>query len=193
MTIVVGLTGSIGMGKSTTAQMFADLGVPVWDADRTVHNLYTTCTRLAHTIEALSPGSTTAAGVDRAALKAAISADPPLLRRIEAAVAPFVAEDRDRFIAEADSDVVLIDHPLLFESGTDRLCDATVVVTVDAETQRQRVLDRGTMTAEQLDIILAKQMPDADKVARADFVIRTETLDAARRQVQDVLNQIRSR
>ena len=204
MTFVLGLTGSIGMGKSTTAALFAQHGVAVWDADQTVHRLYTGRAHPVHTpyahlpplleqIEALVPGSTSGTGVDRDVLKRAISGDPGVLKRIEAVVAPHVAADRDAFIAASDSDIVLIDHPLLFESGTDALCDATVVVTVDARTQRARVLERGTMTPDQLDIILAKQMPNAEKVRRADYVIHTTTLDAAREQVQDVLRQIRGR
>lgn len=191
MTYVLGLTGSIGMGKTTTSAMFAAAGVAVWDADATVHRLYAQDAALIAEVERLAPGSTGAAGVDRQKLKQAISGDPALLSRIEMAVAPRVSADRDSFVRDADSDIVLIDHPLLFESGTAALCDAVVVVSVDPETQRRRVLDRGTMTPETLDIILAKQIPDAEKRKRADFVIETTSVDAAEKQVKTVLRQIR--
>lgn len=193
MTFVLGLTGSIGMGKSTTARMFSDAGLDVWDADATVHRLYSTDNPVTRQIASLVPGSVQDNSVDRAVLKQAIAQDPKLLSRIEAIVAPHVAADRDAFIAGAASDIVVIDHPLLFESGTHAKCDATVVVTVDAQEQRRRVLERGTMTEQMLDTILAKQMPNADKIALADYVIETTTLDAARKKVGEVIARIRGK
>lgn len=193
MTFILGLTGSIGMGKSTTALMFADAGIPVWDADAAVHRLYSENTDLIAEIETLVPGSSSAEGVQRNALKAAISKDPGALKAIEAAVAPYVAKDRDDFLARSTSDITLIDHPLLFESGTAKLCHATLTVTTDAATQRERVLARGTMTAEMLDTILAKQMPDSQKRAQADYIIYTTDRQSARKQVHQVIRHIRSR
>ncbi|MEM7440952.1 MAG: dephospho-CoA kinase [Pseudomonadota bacterium] len=193
MAYVLGLTGSIGMGKSTTAAMFAAAGVPVWDADQAVHELYKSDASLINEVEVLVPGSTSETGVDRSKLKEVIAKDPPVLKQIEAAVAPYVAASRERFVQNAGSDILLIDHPLLFESGTDKLCDGVVVVTIDAETQRERVLERGTMTADMLATILAKQMPDADKQARADYLVVTTSPEAARKQVQEIIRKIRSR
>lgn len=191
MTFVLGLTGSIGMGKSTTARMFAEAGVSVWDADATVHRLYSTDTPVTRAIAELVPEAVCNHKVDRAVLKDAIARDADLLGKLGAIVQPEVSADRARFVAAADTRIVLIDHPLLFESGTYADCDAVVVVTVDAKEQRRRVLGRGTMTEDMLETILAKQMPDAEKRARADYIIETTSLDAARDQVQDVIAAIR--
>ncbi len=188
---VLGLTGSIGMGKSTTAQMFADMGIPVWDADATVHDLYTGDTPAVRQIADMIPTAVANQTVNRETLKNFIAKDQSILQKLESIVQPLIAQSRANFIANATSDIVIIDHPLLLESRSDAYCDAILVVTVDPETQRDRVLSRGTMDQATLDIILAKQMPDAEKRKRADFIVETTTLDAARAQVQTVIKQIR--
>jgi len=190
----LGLTGSIGMGKSTTARMFADEGLPVWDADAAVHRLYAPGGAAALALGEALPGSLDATGaVDRAALKAMIAADPAVLDRLNAIVHPLVAADRAGFLAEATGDIVLLDIPLLYESGLEKGCDAVAVVTAPPEIQRARVLARETMTPAMFETILARQMPDAEKRARADYVIETLTLEAARASVKDVLADIRRR
>ncbi|AWD22126.1 dephospho-CoA kinase [Fuscovulum blasticum] len=190
----LGLTGSIGMGKSTTAAMFAELGIPVWDADATVHRLYAAGGLAAQTIGAIFPQAVDETGaVSRPALRAIIAADPTALDRINALVHPLVAADRAAFLDSAQADIVLLDLPLLFETGAETLCDAVVVVTAPPDVQRARVLARGTMTETDLAAILARQMPDAQKRARADYVIRTTTLDTARAAVKDVVSDIRRR
>lgn len=190
----LGLTGSIGMGKSTTAQMFADEGIPVWDADATVHRLYAPGGAAALALGSALPGSLDAAGgVDRAVLKAMIAADPAVLDRLNAIVHPLVSADRATFLAASTADIVLLDIPLLYESGLEKNCDAVAVVTAPPQVQRARVLDRDTMTPAMFETILARQLPDAEKRARADYVIETLTLEAARAAVKDVLADIRRR
>ncbi len=190
----LGLTGSIGMGKSTTAQMFSEEGVPVWDADAAVHRLYAPGGAAALVLGEALPGSLDATGgVDRAALKAMIAANPAVLDRLNAIVHPLVAADRAAFLAVATADIVLLDIPLLYESGLEKGCDAVVVVTAPPEVQRARVLARETMTPAMFETILARQLPDAEKRARADYVIKTLTLEAARASVKDVLADIRRR
>lgn len=170
----IGLTGSIGMGKSTVAAMFAEAGVPVFDADAAVHVLQGAGGRLLPAIEAAFPGTTGPAGVDRAALGAIVLNDTPALRRLEAIVHPAIAEERALFLrTHADAAAVVFDIPLLFETGGDRLVDTTVVVSAPAEVQRARVLARAGMTPERFAAILARQMPDEEKRARADHVIAT--------------------
>jgi dephospho-CoA kinase len=191
---VLGLTGGIGMGKSTTAAMFADAGLPVWDADAAVHRLYAPGGAAVGPVAAAIPGArATDGGLDRAALKRAIAADPSVLPRLESLVHPLVAADRAAFLAGQTADIVLLDIPLLFEGGSERLCDGVAVVSAPAETQRARVLARGTMSDADLDRILIRQMPDAEKRARATWVIDTTTLDGARAAVQSILRDIRQR
>ncbi len=193
---VLGLTGSIGMGKSTTAGLFRAAGVPVWDADAAVHRAYSAGGAAVEPIRALCPDAIVDGAVDRAVLKAWIAEDPEALSRIEAAVHPLVAEDRKAFLADAaaaGAPVVVLDIPLLFETGGAALVDAVVVVSVPPEVQRARVLARPAMTESHFDRILAKQMPDAEKRRRADYVIETRTLDAARAAVQELIGKLTAR
>ncbi|MEH3158873.1 MAG: dephospho-CoA kinase [Sphingomonas taxi] len=187
--LILGLTGSIGMGKSTVAAMFAAEGVPVFDADATVHRLQGPGGRLVEAIEAAFPGTTSAAGVDRPALSAAVLGDDAAMRRLEGIVHPAVAEERAAFLAaHADAPLVVFDIPLLFETGGDRAVDRVVVVSAAAAVQRARTLARPGMTAERFDAILACQLPDADKRARADTVIATDvSLDQTREAVRRVI------
>jgi dephospho-CoA kinase len=172
--IKLGLTGSIGMGKSTVASMFVEDCVPVFDADAAVHRLQGPEGALVAAIEAEFPGTTGPGGVDRTALAERVLGEPERLRRLEALVHPAVARAREAFLAaHAGSPLVLLDIPLLFEAGGSAQVDRIAVVSAPAEVQRERVLARPGMTAEKLEHILARQMPDAEKRARADFVIDT--------------------
>jgi len=191
--VVIGLTGSIGMGKSTTAAMFAEAGVPVWDADAAVHRLYAAGGGAVEGIGSICPEAVVGGAVRREVLKDWIDRDPGALRVIEAVVHPLVAADRAAFVAGAESDVVVVDVPLLYETGSEAAVDAVVVVSAPPEVQRARVLARPGMTEARFDAILARQLPDAEKRARADYVIPTVTLEAARAGVQDVLNDMRRR
>ena len=186
---ILGLTGSLGMGKSTTARFFAEEGVPVHDADAVVHRLYEG--EAAAAIEAAFPGTTAGGKVDRTRLAARVLGDGAALARLEAIVHPLVQDAERRLIAEARTrgeKVAVLDIPLLFESGADRRVDAVVVVSAPPEVQRARVLERPGMTVEKLEAILARQMPDAEKRARADFVVDTsQGFDAARAQVRAIL------
>ena len=191
MTFKLGLTGSIGMGKSTTAKIFAELGCAVWDADAAVHRLYAPGGAVVAPMQAQFPEAIVDGAVDRSALKDIIARDPSALPRIEKIVHPLVGEDRAEFRRTAASDILVFDIPLLFETGGEAAMDAVACVTVDAKTQKQRVLDRGTMTVEQFEQILQKQMPIEEKRARADYVIETDTLEHARAQVEQILAEIR--
>jgi dephospho-CoA kinase len=187
--IILGLTGSVGMGKSATARLFAEEGTPVHDADAAVHRLYEG--EAVAAIEAAFPGITSGGRVDRGKLAARVLGHPSALARLEAIVHPMVraAEEELIALAEARGDkVVVLDIPLLFETGGDERVDAVVVVTAPAETQRTRVLDRPGMTMEKLEAILAQQIPDAEKRRRADFVVDTSRgFEAAREQVRAIL------
>ena len=192
---IVGLTGSIGMGKSTTAKLFAEEGAPVYDADSAVHELYAPGGAAVAPIEQAFPGVVREGAVDRGALSARIGGDPGKLRALEAIVHPLLGEGRARFFeraAAAGADIIVLDVPLLFETGGERLMDAVVVVSAPEAVQRGRVLARAGMTAEKLQAILARQIPDAEKRARADFVIDTGSgVEAARDQVRRVLSTLR--
>lgn len=190
---IIGLTGSIGMGKSTTAAMFAQEGVPVWDADAAVHRIYAPGGAAVEPLRAICPEAIVAGAVDRGVLKDWIGRDSAALKRIEAVVHPLVAEDRADFIANAEAPIVVLDIPLLFETGTDAQVDLVVAASAPVDVQRERVLARSTMTEEQFKAILAKQMPDAEKRKRADMVIPTDTLEDARAAVKAVVAQVKER
>jgi len=187
--VVIGLTGSIGMGKSTTARFFAEAGVPVHDADMAVHRLY--AGHAAPIIEAEFPGVSNAEGIDRDKLAKRVLDDPEALRRLEGIVHPLVRREEARFLDEAERAgalVAVLDIPLLFETGADRRVDAVVVVTAPAEVQRARAFTRTGMTEEKFQALLAKQTPDAEKRLRADFVVDTSRgFDFAREQVHAIL------
>ena len=187
--IVLGLTGSIGMGKSTVAKMFADEGVPVFDADAAVHRLQGREGALVAGIEAHFPGTTGPEGVNRGALAERVLGEPEALRRLEALVHPAVALEREAFLAaHASVPVVLLDIPLLFEAGGSDRVDRIAVVSAPADVQRRRVLARPGMTAEKFERILARQLPDGEKRARADFVIPTGgPIEETRRAVRRIL------
>ena len=193
MTFKLGLTGSIGMGKSTTARMFADLGCAVWDADAAVHRMYGKGGAAVAPMADAFPVAVQDGVVSRDALKEIIGADPSSLKKIEQIVHPLVKSDRDSFIAASSAEITVLDIPLLFENGTEKSLDAVVCVSISAELQRERVLARGTMTAEQFENILAKQMPIDDKIAKSDYVIETDTLDHALQQVKAVIADIKQR
>jgi dephospho-CoA kinase len=190
MTFILGLTGSIGMGKSTTAQMFADQGVPVWDADAVVRKLYGVGGAAANQIAQHYPDTIENGAVSRSKLRDLIANDPKVLDHIQTLVHPLVAADRATFLAASTAKVVLLDVPLLFETGTDGLCDAIAVVSVPFDVQKSRVLARGEMTETDFDLILARQMPDAEKRSKARWVITTLELDDARIHVKDILAEI---
>lgn len=189
MTIVIGLTGSIGMGKSTVAKMFADEGVPVFDADAVVHQLQGPEGALVAAIEARFPGTTGSKGVDRTALAERVLGEPEALQNLEALIHPAVARERARFIADhADAPLVILDIPLLFEAGGAGSVDKIVVVSAPADVQCARVLARPGMTPGKLAHILSRQMPDEEKRARADFIVPTGgSLDATRDTVRRII------
>ncbi|MDO5612592.1 MAG: dephospho-CoA kinase [Paracoccus sp. (in: a-proteobacteria)] len=192
MTFRLGLTGGIGMGKSTTVRMFADRGVPVWDADAAVHRLYAPQGAAVAAVITLVPAAAAHDGsINRAALKSALAADPALLPRLEAVVHPLLRHDRAGFLAaHPDAPVALFDIPLLFETGADADMDGTATVSVDAETQRARVLSRGTMDEAMLNQILSRQLTDAERRTRARWVIPTDTPESALAAVDAILQDI---
>ena len=189
---VLGLTGSLGMGKSTTARFFAEAGVPVHDADAVVHRLYEG--EAVGAIEAAFPGTTAAGKVDRDKLAARVFEDPGALKRLEDIVHPLVRAAEQRLLAEAEArgeGIAVLDIPLLFETGGEARVDAVVVVSAPPQVQRSRVLERPGMTIEKLESILARQMPDAEKRRRADFVVDTsQGFEAARAQVRAILDAV---
>ena len=189
----IGLTGSIGMGKSTTAAMFQDAGVPVWDADAAVARLYAKGGAAVEEIQRAIPAAVVDGEVSKQALKQAISQDSDILQQLERIVHPLVQRDRTEFAKAAKSPMILFDIPLLFETGGDADMDAIIVVTAPPQVQRARVMARGTMDDTQFQAILARQMPDAEKRARADFIVTTETLDDTREQVEDIIRILADR
>ncbi len=193
--IVIGLTGSIGMGKTTAATMFAEAGVPAHSADEAVHRLYEG--RAAPLIEAAFPGTVNKSVVDRDKLSAAVLGNPQALKKLEAIVHPLVREQEQAFLRDAKAngaDMALIDIPLLFETGADARVDKIVVVSAPAEVQRERVLARPGMSEQKFEAILARQMGDAEKRARADFVLDSSTgLDDMRGQISDLIEKLRGK
>src|ERR1700737_1716560 len=189
--IILGRTGSIGMGKSTPAKLFAEAGVPVYDADATVHRLYEGDAVPA--IEAAFPGTTADGKVDRARLSARVVHDPAAMKQLEGIVHPMLGASRQKFLHDAEQSgapVAVVDVPLLFETGGEKRVDAVVVVTTTPEIQRRRILARENMSGEKLDAILARQIPDAEKRRRADFVVDTSHgLDPVRVRIRDILNE----
>lgn len=189
---ILGLTGSIGMGKSTTAKLFAEAGVPVYDADAAVHQLYEG--EAAPAIEAAFPGTTANGKVDRSKLSARVVHDPAAIKQLEQIVHPMLGVSRQKFFADAEAakaPVVVLDIPLLFETGGEKRVDAVVVVSTSPELQRERVLARGTMDEAKLEAIIAKQIPDAEKRRRADFVVDTSHgLEPVRAQITHILAEI---
>jgi dephospho-CoA kinase len=189
--LILGLTGSIGMGKSTTAKLFAEAGVPVYDADATVHMLYEG--EAVPAIEAAFPGTTVNGKVDRNKLSARVVHDPAAIKRLEQIVHPMLGASRQKFLDDAErsgAPLAVVDVPLLFETGGEKRVDAVVVVTTTPEIQRQRILARDNMTSEKLDAILARQLPDAEKRRRADFVVDTsDGTDPVRLRIRDILNE----
>jgi dephospho-CoA kinase len=189
--LVLGLTGSIGMGKSTTARLFSEAGVPVYDADATVHKIYEG--EAAPAIEAAFPGTTVNGKVDREKLSARVVHDAAAMTRLEQIVHPMLHAYRQRFLDMAErsgADVAVVDVPLLFETGGDKHVDAVVVVTTTPDVQRERILARGSMTGDKLTTILARQLPDAEKRSRADFVVDTSHgIDHVRGRIREILAQ----
>jgi dephospho-CoA kinase len=189
--IILGLTGSIGMGKSTTAKLFAEAGVPVYDADAAVHRLYEG--EAVAAIEAAFPGTTADGKVDRNRLSAQVVHDAAAIKRLEGIVHPMLGASRQKFLHDAErsgAPVAVVDVPLLYETGGEKRVDAVVVVTTTPEIQRERVLSRDNMSAERLDAILARQLPDAEKRKRADFVVDTSHgLDPVRARIRDILGE----
>jgi dephospho-CoA kinase len=190
--IILGLTGSIGMGKTTASNMFAEAGVPVYSADDAVHRLYSG--RAAPLIEAAFPGTVANGTVDREKLSAEVIGKPDALKKLESIVHPLVREEEEAFLREAKAQgaaIALVDIPLLFETGGEKRVDRIVVVSAPADIQRARVLARPGMTAEKLDAILARQTPDAEKRARADFVLDTSgSFDNLRQQITTVIQKL---
>jgi dephospho-CoA kinase len=191
--IVLGLTGSAAVGKSATAKMFAEEGVPVFDADAAVHRLYSA--EAVTPIEVVFPGVTVEGRIDRERLAQRVFNNPEALKKLESIVHPLVRAAQDQFRADSEKNgapIVVLDIPLLFETGGEKRVDAVVVVTASADIQRARLLDRPGMTAEKIDGMLARQMPDSEKRRRADFVVDTSRgFDAARADVRNILKQLR--
>ena len=191
MSFRLGLTGGIGMGKSTAAQMFRELGHPVWDADAAVHELYAPGGGAVAPVAAAFPGTERDGGIDRAALRRALAADPLGFQRLEGIVHPLVAADRAGFVARhADAPIVVLDIPLMYETGADATMDGVAVVSAPAGVQRARVMARPGMTEENFQMILSRQMPDAEKRRRADWIIPSDTMADARAAIMDICNRI---
>ncbi len=191
MSYRLGLTGSIGMGKSTTAAILLQYGVPVWDADGAVHRLYSAGGAAVGPIAALCPKALVDGGLDRSKLRAVIAANPDFLQKIQDIVHPLVAVDRADFIAKTDDKIIALDIPLLFEIGADTQCDGTIVVTTSPQEQRRRVLARGLSEAD-FQMILSKQMPDAEKRVRATWVVETQSVGHVTAEIGRILAEIRS-
>jgi dephospho-CoA kinase len=191
MTFRLGLTGSIGMGKSTTADLFREEGCDVWDADYAVHLMYKKGGKAVQPIKDKFPTAIVGGEVSRTELKKMLGNNPSNFNILEAIVHPLAAQSRTEFVENATSEICIFDIPILFETGGDKNMDAVACVTIDYETQKQRVLERGTMTLAQLEQILEKQISIEEKMRRSDFIIKTDTLEHARSQVAAILNEIK--
>ncbi len=191
MTFVIGLTGSIGMGKTTTAKMFADEGVQVWDADACVHKLYSKGGAAVEPIRAIAPTAIREGSVSRDALRRLIANDPTLLDQINDVVHPLVSADRQNFLNQHKGALVLLDIPLLFETNVDELCDYIVVVSAPLGIQKARVLGRNEMSEDDFKMILSRQMPDSEKRQKADQVIQTLTLADTKETVKTLVAKLR--
>ena len=189
---ILGLTGSIGMGKSTTAALFREAGIPVWDADAVVHRLYANGIA-AKALKPHFPEAVTGDLVSRETLKRLLSENPTQIETLDRLIHPLVAQDREDFLAQCESDLLVLDIPLLFEKNSEKLCDAVLVVTAPADIQRQRIVSRGTMSEAQLDLILSRQMPDREKRSRADHIVETLSIDGVRAYVAALIRYIRAR
>lgn len=190
---LIGLTGSIGMGKSTTAEMFRNAGIPVWDADAAVARLYQKGGTAVGPMAALFPGAISDGSVSKAALREILEQAPDALAKIEGVVHPLVQADRQAFIANSDADIVVLDIPLLFETGSEDQFDMVVVVSTSAENQRDRVLARAGMTQERFEFLLSKQMDDAEKRKRTEFVVDSTSLGSAQRDVDRIVATAKAR
>jgi len=187
----LGLTGSIGMGKSTTAGFFRDLGCDVWDADAAVHRLYAKGGAAVDPISQVFPQAVVDGSVSRDMLRDALMANPTLFPQLEKIIHPLVAQDRFEFIQSATTDIVVLDIPLLFETGANQAMDAVACVSVSAEEQKRRVMERGTMNEAAFEKILERQWPNDEKVAQSDYVIKTDTIDGAKQHVIEIVTKIR--
>ncbi|MBL6608022.1 MAG: dephospho-CoA kinase [Rhodobacteraceae bacterium] len=192
MSFSLGLTGSIGMGKSTTAGFFKDAGCDVWDADAAVHRLYTKQGAAVTPLSNLFPKALIEGAISRQVLKHELQKNPDLIGQLEAIVHPLVAQDRQTFIDSAQSDILVFDIPLLFETGADAHMNAVICVTIDEEEQKKRVLERGTMNEEMFEQIKSRQWSNSQKCEKADFVILTDTLDHVHAQVDNILANLRA-
>ena len=191
MSFKLGLTGSIGMGKSTTAGLLKKAGCAIWDADAAVHRLYAKGGGAVDSIRSLLPEAIVNEEVSRSALKEELAKSPSRFEQLEKIVHPLVAKDRAEFINKEAGSILVFDIPLLFETGGHTLMDAVVCVSISAAKQKQRVLERKTMTSDQFEQILARQMPTKEKLQKADYVVTTDTLDHAEQQVRIIIQDIR--
>ena len=192
MSFLLGLTGSIGMGKSTTAGFFKDAGCDVWDADAAVHRLYAKQGAAVAPLSKLFPNALIEDAISRQALKHELQKNPDLIGHLEAIVHPLVAQDRQNFIDSAQSDILVFDIPLLFETGADAHMNAVICVTIGEEEQKKRVLDRATMSEKMFEQIKSRQWSNSRKCEKADFVILTDTLEHVHAQVDDLLLKLRT-
>ena len=192
MSFLLGLTGSIGMGKSTTAGFFKDAGCDVWDADAAVHRLYAKQGAAVAPLSNLFPKALIEGAISRQVLKQALQKNPDLIGQLEAIVHPLVAQDRQKFIDSAQSDILVFDIPLLFETGADVHMNAVICVTIDEKEQKKRVLERGTMSEEMFEQVKSRQWSNSQKCEKADFVILTDTLEHVHAQVENILAKLRA-
>ena len=192
MSFLLGLTGSIGMGKSTTAGFFKDAGCDVWDADAAVHRLYAKQGAAVAPLSNLFPKTLIEGAVSRQVLKQELQKNPDLIGQLEAIVHPLVAQDRQKFIDSAQSDILVFDIPLLFETGADVHMNAVICVTIDEKEQKKRVLERGTMSEEMFEQVKSRQWSNSQKCEKADFVILTDTLEHVHAQVENILAKLRA-